>query len=176
MTTPSFSVSRIDPICWSDCGLSLSTRYLFRSSRVHIPTPCYLDLALRRSSTCLTYTSLATNCAPWLDIHRNIRSPLLSMNVTSSRFTMQLCPWAVRRALLQLAFSSLTHGATRRPCSVHLSSVAVLVIVISASLPSPLPLDSANAGPEDLLCTNRDESLGDWTNKRFQGRAMTEGE
>src|ERR1700688_209178 len=57
------------------------------------------------------------------------------MNVTSSRFTMHLRPGAARCSLLQLAFSSLTHGATRRPCRVHLSSVTVLVIVIF-SIPS----------------------------------------
>jgi hypothetical protein len=32
MTTPSFSVSRMGSICWSDCGLSLATRYLFSLS------------------------------------------------------------------------------------------------------------------------------------------------
>ena len=32
MTTPSFSFSRMGSICWSDCGLSLSTRYLFSLS------------------------------------------------------------------------------------------------------------------------------------------------
>src|SRR3984957_3504529 len=63
-------------------------------------------------------------------MHRNIRSPLLSINVTSSRFTMHLPLAAMRRVLFQFAFSSVTHGATRRPCSVHLSRFAVLVIVI----------------------------------------------
>jgi hypothetical protein len=37
---------------------------------------------------------------------------------------------AMRRVLFQFAFSSATHGATRRPCNVHLSRFAVLVIVI----------------------------------------------
>src|ERR1700722_2806786 len=63
-------------------------------------------------------------------MHRNIRSPLLSMNVTSSRFTTHFPLSATWRSLFQFAFSSLTHGPTRRPCSTHLSSFAVLVIVI----------------------------------------------
>src|SRR4029077_5564517 len=99
---------------------------LFRSSPKRINTLYQLALPLSRSSTCLTYTSLATSCAPWLDMHRNIRSPLLSMNVTSSRFTTHLRPWAEGCVLLQVTFSSLTHGATRRPCRVHSSSFAVL--------------------------------------------------
>src|ERR1700722_2297834 len=61
---------------------------------------------------------------------RNIRSPLLSMNVTSWRFTMHRRLWVVRCALFQFAFSSLTYGATRRPCRVHSSSFVVLVMVI----------------------------------------------
>jgi hypothetical protein len=44
-----------------------------------------------------------TNCAPWFDMDRNTRSPLMSMNVTSSRFTVQLRPGAVRCALFRVA-------------------------------------------------------------------------
>jgi hypothetical protein len=87
----------------------------------------------------LTYTSLATSLAPCFDMDRNTRSPPLSMNVTSSRFTMHLRPWAARCAFLQLVFNSVTQGATRRPCKVHRSTASVLVIVIfSISSFSPI--------------------------------------
>jgi hypothetical protein len=68
---------------------------------------------------------------------------------------------AVRRALFQLAFSSSTHGATRRPYRVHSSSVAVLVIVIFSISSFFLSLQSANAWPEQRILTKHDESLSD---------------
>lgn len=67
---------------------------------------------------------------------------------------MHLRPGAERWALVQLAFNSSTHGATSRPCRVHLSTFAVLVIVIF-SIPASSVLNNANEGPEEQICNNQ---------------------
>src|SRR5467141_4550019 len=82
------------------------------------------------SSTCLTYRPLAKSCAPFLDMARSSRSPLLSMNVTSLRSMMQARLSWLLCAFFQVVLSSLTHGPTKRPCTIHLLSVAVSVMVI----------------------------------------------
>src|SRR5467141_3318636 len=82
------------------------------------------------SSTCLTYRPLAKSCAPFLDMARKSRSPLLSMNVTSLRSIMQARLSWLLCALFQVVLSSLTHGPTKRPCTIHLLSVAVSTMVI----------------------------------------------
>src|SRR5260370_117352 len=76
------------------------------------------------SSTCLTYRPLAISCSPFLDIARSSRSPLLSMNVTSLRSIMQARLSWLLCALFQVVLSSLAHGPTKRPCTIHLRSVA----------------------------------------------------
>src|SRR6266403_4212581 len=82
------------------------------------------------SSTCLTYRPLAKSCAPFLDMARKSRSPLLSMNVTSLRSIMQARLSWLLCALFQVVLSSLTHGPTKHPCTIHLLSVGVSVMVI----------------------------------------------
>src|SRR6266446_8103867 len=82
------------------------------------------------SSTCFTYSPLAISCAPFLHMARSSRSPLLSMNVTSLRSIMQARLSWLLCALFQVVLSSLTHGPTNRPWTIHLLSVAVSTIVI----------------------------------------------
>src|SRR5216683_3864798 len=68
------------------------------------------------------------NCAPSLASLRNSRSPLVSMNKTPLRSTIQ-----ARRArwfFFQHVPSSCTHGWISRPCRIHLSSVGVSLNVI----------------------------------------------
>src|SRR5713226_5702307 len=89
-----------------------------------------LPPVLSCSSTCLTYKPLAMSCAPFLDIARSSRSPLLSMNVTSLRSIMQVRLSWLPCALFQVVLSSLTHGPTKLPCTIHLLSVAVSMMVI----------------------------------------------
>src|SRR5580704_12831345 len=86
--------------------------------------------SLSCSSTCLTYIPAAMSCAPFLDIARSSRSPLLSMDVTSLRSIMQVRLSWLWCALFQVVLSSLTHGPTRHPCTIHLLSVGVSVMVI----------------------------------------------
>src|SRR5580658_2470008 len=151
MTTPSFSVSRMGSISCSDCGVLRCKKSVICLIPGRIAVYEFVFLR-RRSSTCLTYTSLATSRAPWLHMHRNIRSPLWSMNVTSSRFTMRLQPWADGCAFFQVAFSSLTHGATSRPCRVHSSCFDVLVMIIFSirSFSLVVGLCKSSASREDL--------------------------
>src|SRR5258708_4178553 len=82
------------------------------------------------SSTCLTYIPAAMSCAPFLDIARSSRSPLLSMDVTSLRSIMQARLSGLLCALFQVVLSSLTHGPTKHPCTIHFLSVGVSVMVI----------------------------------------------
>src|SRR5580692_8453332 len=86
--------------------------------------------SLSSSSTCLTYIPVAMSCTPFLDIARSSRSPLLSMDMTSLRSIMQPRLSWLWCALFQVVLSSLTHGPTRHPCTIHLLSVGVSVIVI----------------------------------------------
>src|SRR6266404_7905792 len=90
----------------------------------------FAPLTFTCSSTCFTYNPLAISCAPFLHMARSSRSPLLSMNVTSLRSIMQARLSSLRCALFQVVLSSLTHGPTKRPCTIHLLSVAVSVMVI----------------------------------------------
>src|SRR5260221_1466069 len=90
----------------------------------------FAPLTFTCSSTCLRYRPLAISCAPFLDIARSSRSPLLSMNVTSLRsITQARLSWLLC-ALFQAVLSSLTDGPTKRPCTIHLLSVSVSVMVI----------------------------------------------
>src|SRR6266446_7397798 len=82
------------------------------------------------SSTCFTYSPLAISCAPFLHMARSSRSPLLSMNVTSLRSIMQARLSWLLCALFQVVLSSLTHGPTKHPCTIHFLSVGVSVMVI----------------------------------------------
>src|SRR5713226_8056909 len=90
----------------------------------------FAPLTFTCSSTCFTYSPLAISCAPFLDIARSSRSPLLSMDVTSLRSIMQGRLSEPRCALFQAVLNSLTHGPTKRPCTIHLLSVAVSMMVI----------------------------------------------
>src|SRR6266849_6712399 len=96
----------------------------------------FTPLIFTCSSTCFTYSPLAISCAPFLHMARSSRSPFLSMNVTSLRSIMQARLSWLLCALFQVVLSSLTHGPTKRPCTIHLLSVAVSVMVIfSTSTP-----------------------------------------
>src|SRR5882724_7561693 len=86
--------------------------------------------SLSCSSTCLMYIPVAMSSAPFLDIARSSRSPLLSMDVTSLRSIMQARLSWLLCALFQVVLSSLTHGPTNCPCTIHLLSVAVSMMVI----------------------------------------------
>src|SRR5713226_7576665 len=70
------------------------------------------------------------NCAPSLDSLRNSRSPLLSMNVTSLRSTIQARRASARWFFFQHVLSSCTHGWISWPCRIHLSSAGVSLNVI----------------------------------------------
>src|SRR5258708_32726363 len=95
-----------------------------------------LPPVLSCSSTCLTYKPLAMSCAPFLDIARSSRSPLLSMDVTSLRSIMQARLSWLRCALFQVVLNSLTHGPTNRPCTIHLLTVAVsMMLIFSTATP-----------------------------------------
>src|SRR3981189_3201391 len=52
------------------------------------------------------------------------------MNVTSLRSIMQARSSWLLCALFQVVLSSLTHGPTKLPCTIHLLSVAVSMMVI----------------------------------------------
>src|SRR6266849_4869828 len=90
----------------------------------------FAPLTFTCSSTCFTYSPLAISCAPFLHMARSSRSPLLSMNVTSLRSIMQARLSWLLCALFQVVLSSLTHGPTKHPCTTHLLSVGVSVMVI----------------------------------------------
>src|SRR6266436_7319836 len=90
----------------------------------------FAPLTFTCSSTCFTYSPLAISCAPFLHMARSSRCPLWSMNVTSLRSIMQARLSWLRCAFLQVVLSSLTHGPTKRPSTIHLVSVAVSVMVI----------------------------------------------
>jgi hypothetical protein len=78
------------------------------------------------------------SCAPFFDIARSNRSPPLSMNVTSLRSITQVRLSSIPCALFQVVLSSLTHGSTKRPCTIHLLSVGVSVMVIFSTSASHL--------------------------------------
>src|SRR6266446_3880121 len=146
----------------------------------------FAPLTFTCSSTCFTYNPLAISCAPFLHMARSSRSPLLSMNVTSLRSIMQARLSWLRCAFFQVVLSSLTHGPTKRPCTIHLLSVAVSVMVIfststsqarqnetSCSAPCqpqpvahdavpPVPLTGENQNPSHsaspLICVPSDET------------------
>src|SRR5260370_3197873 len=90
----------------------------------------FSPLTFTCSSTCFTYSHLAISCAPFLHMARSSRSPLLSMNVRSLRSIMQARLSSLRCALFQVVLSSLTHGPTKRPCTIHLLSIAISVMEI----------------------------------------------
>src|SRR6266852_5054953 len=94
----------------------------------------FTPLIFTCSSTCFTYSPLAISCAPFLHMARSSRSPLLSMNVTSLRSIMQARLSSLLCALFQAVLNSLTHGPTKRPCTIHLLSVAVSMMVILSML------------------------------------------
>src|SRR6202030_2745785 len=91
----------------------------------------------RCSEKCLVQIPLAVNRAPSLAMMHKSRSPLLSMNLTSSRSTMHARPSSVRWFTFQHVPSSCTQGPARRPCRIHLSSVGVLLKLIFNMLFSP---------------------------------------
>src|SRR6266849_6094726 len=108
----------------------------------------FAPLTFTCSSTCFTYSPLAISCAPFLDIARSSRSPLLSMDVTSSRSIMQARLSWLRCALFQVVLSSLTHGPTKRPCTIHFLSVGVSVMVIFSTPTSQLCYAHASGYPQ----------------------------
>src|SRR5216684_3709455 len=105
----------------------------------------FTPLIFTCSSTCFTYSPLAITCAPFLHMARSSRSPLLSMNVTSLRSIMQARLSWLLCALFQVVLSSLTHGPTKRPCTIHLLSVAVSMMVIFSTSTSQARRAGASA-------------------------------
>lgn len=68
-------------------------------------------------------------------------------------------------ALFELIFASPVFLPFRDP------TVASSAVILN--IPFALSTDSANTGPEDWICTERDESLSNRSNKRFPERVET---